>query len=898
MKQNLLKTWLMLVCLLVGAGSAWAENYATWTFASGTAGTNYPANKTNFAATSGSCSESVFYLNGSGSTWNSTKGYAFTAVTDMTVTLKLTADLAAGSNVVFAADMYYNKDSNAPMTGFKLSVSVNDGSYVTTGLSATSLSLSNSSANKSVTYTTQTALKSGDQITLKYTQTGKAGTGQGYVGNITIDGPTLTSGSGGSDPTPTKYNVTISKDIQNGTVKASPTSAEANATVTLTATPSTGYEFSAWDVKDASNNAITVTDNKFTMPAANVNVSATFKAIGGGEPTGDEKTGTIKFGTNDIKINNTTVYGDDDLGNTWTITTKTSANSFTSNESYYQVGSSNKPATSITFTTTLPKDVTINKMSAKFGGFSGTAGTVTLKVGSSAIGTGSLNEANDVTVNSTSTAKGKVLTVTLTNIAKGVKVYNISYTYSDEGGGSDPIGDPEISNLIKTSTLIVETGAEPYDVRNLLNIPNDYDGTITTTIEDLTEKDGEFSCVYPNLSFQTSGTYTVNVTAAAIPGKYAETTGNIIVTAKKPIPNYDGAYVDYDLSKDITTSATKEEMTWIDNVVNIEAAKAESSIDVNNYYPGSSTPRTSTRFYANSTLTFTPTASVTITGIKFTTTSNAYTTVLETSNWTNADVIADTENKIAYVTPIDGTSPISVTIGGTTGVTNIRVYYSGTPSPYTTKHLTLKAHADDGYYATFSSDKVTFFPEDYVVSAVGVENGKLYKFSNDETFDDDIVEINGKDVIGYYVPANTGVLLYSTDENVIYQNVTGVTPSDEVKAVNMLVPTTADGIFKAEADGNYYYKLAYGDNTNKTKLGFWFGAEDGSGNFNVKAGGAVLRVPQIAGVKGFSLSGGDETAIENLMSNNKQKTIYNLQGVKLQKLQKGVNIVNGRKVIR
>lgn len=796
MKQNLLKTWLMLVCLLVGAGSAWAEDVTV------TKTINQLAQENDWKTSTGS------QINGTYRDFN----------LDDNINIKLALALGEEGN---SGSIW---GSNSTTYDWRL--------YQTNSPAITISS-------------------KGDYVikTVKFTYS------QNNTGVINTKGCEKSIGS--------SYQITSGKT----------------------------HNVNANSVTYYLGNSGTASNGQAKITAFEVVYSST---SGGGEPTGDEKTSTIIFGTNDVKINAASVTGEDNLNNTWTITTAGST-SFTSNASYYQVGSSNKPATSITFTTTLPKDVTITKMSAKFGGFSGTAGTVTLKVGSSAIGTGSLNEANDVTVNSTSTAKGKVLTVTLTNIAKGVKVYNISYTYSDEGGGSDPIGDPEISNLIKTSTLIVETGAEPYDVRNLLNIPNDYDGTITTTIEDLTEKDGEFSCVYPNLSFQTSGTYTVNVTAAAIPGKYAETTGNITVTAKKPLPKYEGTYVDIDLSTDNTETATEVEMTWSNAFVNIEAAKAESSIAVNNYYPGSSTPRSSTRFYAKSTLTFTPTESVTITGIEFTTTSNAYATVFETSDWTNANAIADAENKIAYVTPIDGTATISATIGATTGVTNIRVYYTGTLTPQT---ITLKAKTDDGYYATFSSDKVTFFPEDYMVSAVGVENNGLYKFSNEEAFDEDIVKINGEDVIGYYVPANTGVLLYSTDENVIYQNVTGVTPSDDVKAVNMLVPTTADGIFKAEADGNYYYKLAYGDNTNKTKLGFWFGAVDGSGNFNVKAGGAVLRVPQIAGVKGFSLSGGDETAIENLMSNNKQKTIYNLQGVKLQKLQKGVNIVNGRKVIR
>ncbi len=139
-------------------------------------------------------------------------------------------------------------------------------------------------------------------------------------------------------------------------------------------------------------------------------------------------TGTITFGNNYVKINNASVTGNDNLGNSWTITT-VGTTSFTGNTSYYQVGSSSNPATSITFTTTLASSVNITAMSAEFGGFSGTAGTISLKVGDTEIGSGSLNAANDVTISSTQTASGTTLTVTITSISKGVKCYNISYTY-------------------------------------------------------------------------------------------------------------------------------------------------------------------------------------------------------------------------------------------------------------------------------------------------------------------------------------------------------------------------------------------------------------------------------------------------------------------------------------
>ena len=64
--------------------------------------------------------------------------------------------------------------------------------------------------------------------------------------------------------------------VENGSISANPTTAYKNETVTLSATPASGYFFSTWDVRDANNNSITVTNNQFTMPDSDVTVSATF----------------------------------------------------------------------------------------------------------------------------------------------------------------------------------------------------------------------------------------------------------------------------------------------------------------------------------------------------------------------------------------------------------------------------------------------------------------------------------------------------------------------------------------------------------------------------------------------------------------------------------------------
>lgn len=159
-------------------------------------------------------------------------------------------------------------------------------------------------------------------------------------------------------------------------------------------------------------------------------ITKTFKltqnGVGGAALT--EKTATLNFGTNNVKINSASVIANDNQENSWTITT-TGTSSYTQQPTYSQVGKKAAPATNITFTTTLPEDAEVTSISAKFGGFGGTAGDITFKVGETSVGTGALNGTNDVTVTSTSTAAGNKVTITVTNIAKGVKCYNIQVKY-------------------------------------------------------------------------------------------------------------------------------------------------------------------------------------------------------------------------------------------------------------------------------------------------------------------------------------------------------------------------------------------------------------------------------------------------------------------------------------
>ena len=74
-------------------------------------------------------------------------------------------------------------------------------------------------------------------------------------------------------PVPTEFTITVKTD-GNGTASASPDKAVAGTEIRLTATPNTGYHFKEWQVMSGG---VTIKDNKFLMPSANVEVKAVFE---------------------------------------------------------------------------------------------------------------------------------------------------------------------------------------------------------------------------------------------------------------------------------------------------------------------------------------------------------------------------------------------------------------------------------------------------------------------------------------------------------------------------------------------------------------------------------------------------------------------------------------------
>lgn len=355
------------------------------------------------------------------------------------------------------------------------------------------------------------------------------------------------------------------------------------------------------------------------------------------------------------------------------------------------------------------------------------------------------------------------------------------------------------------------------------------------------------------------GTTEVNVTAT-YGEKTASKTFNVTVTEAPKV-------VEIDLTKDNTTTANEKKLEWLGEIVSVTANKAGAGTKANNYYPGTVGEKyTSTRFYKNSTLTFTPASFVVLGEITYEATTDGYAAAMANSTWTNATAMAN--GKIVTITPMDGSKPVSAVISATTGGNSFSINYSLANET----SLTLVAKSNDTYYATFSSACACEFvgAEVFTVNVEG-ENIVL------------------NEVASKQVPANTGVLVKSTANAV---TVTRLESAPAIEGTNLLKPAS-----EQMTDGFKFYKLAYDNFTEKTGLGFYWGAADGAA-FTVKPGLAYLAVPQAqaANVKGFSFDG-TQTGINGVEATTAKGAIYNLNGQRVEKAQRGIYIQNGKKFI-
>lgn len=177
--------------------------------------------------------------------------------------------------------------------------------------------------------------------------------------------------------------------------------------------------------------------------------------------------------------------------------------------------------------------------------------------------------------------------------------------------------------------------------------------------------------------------------------------------------------------------------------------------------------------------------------------------------------------------------------------------------------LTVTVGADG--YATFCSDKALDFTKATSIKAY-------------------TATLSGTDITFtriYNVPANTGVLLWAEDgasEEIPVVDGGGVT------GIQNVLKGTLEAMPAGSLTGKYILAK------NGENIGFY----KAGATATLAAGKAYIEVPAAARI---ILPGGETTGINGVEAAEADAAVYNLQGQRIQKAQKGLNIKNGRKYI-
>lgn len=203
---------------------------------------------------------------------------------------------------------------------------------------------------------------------------------------------------------------------------------------------------------------------------------------------------------------------------------------------------------------------------------------------------------------------------------------------------------------------------------------------------------------------------------------------------------------------------------------------------------------------------------------------------------------------------------------------------------------TIQIQVSAAGYATYFNNKAWVVPENM---EAGIVTGV-----NDHILGVDWIYVTGK-----VVPANTAVLIKAPE-----QEYTCSLSSDEVAVPtgNLLKGTLENAM--TEGENCVFYKLAYdqqGEN-----LGFYWGADNGAAFMN-QAYKAYLALPQAQAseINGFLVdTDGGTTGVTDIQAKNIKVDVYTLGGVLIRQqveavhaldgLQKGIYIVNGKKIIK
>lgn len=210
----------------------------------------------------------------------------------------------------------------------------------------------------------------------------------------------------------------------------------------------------------------------------------------------------------------------------------------------------------------------------------------------------------------------------------------------------------------------------------------------------------------------------------------------------------------------------------------------------------------------------------------------------------------------------DGYDDFPIELGGNVDATGFLIYL-GTTLKFQPTAITTPVTIGEAGVATFSSaNRLDFSASEKIAAYIATVDGTTVTFKQVKQ-----------------VPANTGVLLRSVDGGAVTEDVSVVVATPDATEGNALV--ASDG---SSVEGKYI--LANGANG----IGFY---KAGATN-TLAAGKAYLDVP--AEVRFIGLNG-ETTGISEVQTAGEAQAVYNLQGQRVVKAVKGLNIIGGKKVL-
>ena len=333
---------------------------------------------------------------------------------------------------------------------------------------------------------------------------------------------------------------------------------------------------------------------------------------------------------------------------------------------------------------------------------------------------------------------------------------------------------------------------------------------------------------------------------------------------------YEAPKFTWDLTTNSYSSESEDLVTWSSDFATMKNAKGGSTTAANNYLGGT---YNHTRFYKNQKITFTPKSGYAVTSIVI----NAITSYVNGFNgedaWTNATVSVN--GTVITVTPTNINLPVSVTISAACRATGVTVSYVESD----VVAITIK----EGFSATtFSCDKALDFTGKNIAAYI-------------------ITDENGATTQVWKVPANTGLYIERGDtEGTISYDIPFLTNEADAEKItgNLLVGTISEPVNTKTLEGNYTYYL-FGKQNGKEAF-FKVGESTPDAKATASAGKAYLAVPGAGNAKEMIVIGGDVTGIESIENGTiVNDNYYTIDGklVKGQPTQKGIYVVNGRKVV-